>query len=60
MVVGEMLVSRKYFLTDYERESVEQTLVDYGFYLEDDLLPLDDDQIILLYQKVQMDQLISK
>ncbi|MED4018359.1 hypothetical protein ACWE42_21030 [Sutcliffiella cohnii] len=55
-----MIISRKYFLTDYERESVEQTLVDYGFHLEEDLLPLDDDQIIHLYQKVQMDQLISK
>lgn len=54
-----MLVAKRYFLTDLERESVELTLMDKG-HLRQNLLSLDDEEIIHIYQKIMVDQLITK
>lgn len=54
-----MLVANRYFLTNMERESVEQTLMDNG-HLRQNLLSLDDEEIIHIYQKIMVNELITK
>ncbi|QFT87846.1 hypothetical protein FIU87_04190 [Bacillus sp. THAF10] len=54
-----MLVSKRYFLTDMERESVEQTLTNKG-HLSEEVLSMDDEEIIHVYQKYMVQELISK
>jgi hypothetical protein len=54
-----MLVSKRYFLTDMERESVEQTLTNKG-HLREEVLGMDDEEIIHIYQKYMVQELITK
>ncbi|WP_223702612.1 hypothetical protein [Sutcliffiella deserti] len=54
-----MLLAKRYFLTEIERESVEQTLMDEGHHRKN-ILNLDDEEIIHIYQKIMVDQLITK
>ncbi|WP_169865179.1 hypothetical protein [Sutcliffiella halmapala] len=54
-----MLVAKRYFLSDLERENVEQMLMDNGHQCQD-ILHLDDEEIIHIYQKIMVDQLITK
>lgn len=53
-----MLKTSRYFLSAGERHQVEQTLVENGFHFDRDLLELDDEQIVLIYQKIQVEQLM--
>ena len=53
-----MLKTSRYFLSAGERHQVEQTLVENGFHVERDLIDLDDEQIVLIYQKIQVEQLL--
>ncbi|CAG9622929.1 hypothetical protein [Sutcliffiella rhizosphaerae] len=53
-----MLVSKRYFLTEMERESVEQTLKEKG-HLREEVLIMDDDEIIHIYQKYMVNELIA-